>query len=283
MGNHGNQMMHQRGNQMVNEHGYDAFDRMMEQPQDSNQREYMRRQDGRMNNVYSYERMLQRQNEARRNMNNRQMMDSRFDNNQHRMFKREAESSFEYDVTAEHDNNQVSRNQQMMDVMIRPEQTYQIDNRMNNYMNQRNSQHMQYNMDNRMDGRMNRNNQMMHQRNNQMMHQRNNQIINQHNQHNRYQMDTRRNQMESRRNQMDSRMNQMDSRRNQMDSRMYQMDAHRNHMDQYNMNNQMNNQMTNQMHQGQRQFGDNTFGFDRASMQYQNRQFQQQDQFRNYY
>merc|ERR1712055_573275 len=243
MGNHGNQMMHQRGNQMVNEHGYDAFDRMMEQPQDSNQREYMRRQDGRMNNVYSYERMLQRQNEARRNMNNRQMMDSRFDNNQHRMFKREAESSFEYDVTAEHDNNQVSRNQQMMDVMIRPEQTYQIDNRMNNYMNQRNSQHMQYNMDNRMDGRMNRNNQMMQQRNNQ--------IMNQHNQHNRY---------------------NMDNRMNQMDSRMYQMDSHRNHMDQYNMNNQMNNQMTNQMHQGQRQFGDNTFGFDRASMQYQNRQ-----------
>merc|ERR1711992_507085 len=74
--NHGNQMMHQRGNQMVNERGYDAFDRMMEQRQDSNQREYMRRQDGRMNNVYSYERMLQRQNEARRNMNNRQMMDN---------------------------------------------------------------------------------------------------------------------------------------------------------------------------------------------------------------
>ena len=33
--------------------------------------------------------------------------------------------------------------------------------------------------------------------------------------------------------------------------------------------------MTNQMHQGQRQFGDNAFGFNRASMQYQNRQLQQ--------
>merc|ERR1711951_331679 len=176
----------------------------MEQRQDSNQREYMRRQDGRMNNFYSYERMLQRQNEARRNMNNRQMNM----NNQHRMFKREADSSFEYDVVAEHDNSQMSRNQQMMDVMIRPQQTYQMDNRMNN-------QRMQYNIDNRMDGRMNRNNQMM----------------NQHNQHNQY---------------------------------------------------NMNNQMTSQMHQGQRQFGDNAFGFDRASMQYQNRQLQQ-NQLRNYY
>merc|ERR1711962_820556 len=242
-----NQMMRQRGNQMVNERGsYDLmfdlmFDRMMEQRQDDNQRQYMRRQDGRMNNFYSYERMLQRQNEARRNMNNRQINM----NNQHRMFKREANSSFEYDVVAEHDNSQMSRNQQMMDVMIRPQQTYQMDNRMNNYMNQRNNQRMQYNMDNRMDGRMNRNNQMM----------------NQHNQHNLYNMD---NQMDSRMHHMDSRRNQMDSRRNQMDSRRNQMDSHQ--MDQYNMNNQM--------HQGQRQFGDNAFGFDRASMQYQNRQLQ---------
>merc|ERR1712165_436206 len=90
------------------------------------------------------------------------------------------------------------------------------------------------------------------------------------------QMDSRMYQMDSRRNQMDSRMHQMDSRRNQIDSRMHQMDSHQ--MDQYNMN----NQMTNQMHQGQRQFGDNAFGFDRASMQYQNRQLQQ-DQLRNYY
>merc|ERR1711962_1331183 len=254
-----NQMMHQRGNQRVNERGsYDLmfdlmFDRMMEQRQDDNQRQYMRRQDGRMNNFYSYERMLQRQNEARRNMNNHQMNM----NNQHRIFKREADSSFEYDVVAEHDNSQMSRNQQMMDVMIRPQQTYQMDNRMNNYMNQRNNQRMQYNMDNRMDGRMNRNNQMM----------------NQHNQHNRYNMD---NQMNNRRHQMDSHRNQMDSRMHQMDSCRNQMDSHQ--MDQYNMN----NQMTNQMHQGQGQFGDNAFGFDRASMQYQNRQLQQ-DQLRNYY
>merc|ERR1711962_1549927 len=216
-----NQMMHQRGNQMVNERGsYDLmfdlmFDRMMEQRQDDNQRQYMRRQDGRMNNFYSYERMLQRQNEARRNMNNRQMNM----NNQHRMFKREANSSFEYDVVAEHDNSQMSRNQQMMDVMIRPQQTYQMDNRMNH----------------------------------------NNQMMNQHNQHNRYNMD----------NQMDSRMHQMDSRMHQMDSRRNQMDSHQ--VDQYNMNNQMDSRM----HQGQRQFGDNAFGFNRASMQYQNRQLQQ--------
>merc|ERR1712121_113154 len=159
----------------VNEHGYDMFDQMIEQRQDSNMRDqYLRRQDGRMNNFYSYERMLQRQNGARRNMNNRQINM----NNQHRMLKREADSSFEYDVVAEHDNSQMSRNQQMMDVIIHPQQTYQMDNRMNNYMNQRNNQRMQYNMDNRMDGRMNRNNQMM----------------NQHNQHNRYNMD---NQMDS--------------------------------------------------------------------------------------
>merc|ERR1712121_336261 len=98
----------------VNEHGYDMFDQMIEQRQDSNMRDqYLRRQDGRMNNFYSYERMLQRQNEARRNMNNRHMNM----NNQHRMFKREADSSFESDVVAEHDNSQMSRNQQMMDVM----------------------------------------------------------------------------------------------------------------------------------------------------------------------
>merc|ERR1719312_364975 len=76
----------------------DMFDRMMEQRQDSNMRDYIvrRQQEGR-NNMYSYERMLQRQNEARRMMNNQER----------RMFKREAEGSFECDVTAEHsaDNN----------------------------------------------------------------------------------------------------------------------------------------------------------------------------------
>merc|ERR1712212_546651 len=118
-----NQMMGARDNQMRNEHGYNMFDRMIEQRQDNNQRDFMRHQDGRLNNFYSYERMLQRQNEARKNMNNR----GRFDNNQHRMFKREAESGFEYDVTAEHynsDRQMMSRNQQMMDVMTRPQQTY---------------------------------------------------------------------------------------------------------------------------------------------------------------
>merc|ERR1719309_214691 len=78
-----NQMMGARDNQMRNEHGYNMFDRMIQQRQDNNQREFMRHQDGRLNNFYSYERMLQRQNEARNKMNNR----GRFDNNQHRMFK----------------------------------------------------------------------------------------------------------------------------------------------------------------------------------------------------
>merc|ERR1719411_634986 len=75
----------------------DMFDRMMEQQQDSNMRDYMnrRRQDGR-NNMYSYERMLQRQNEARMNQ-------------ERRMFKREAEGSFEYDVMAEHSADNTRR------------------------------------------------------------------------------------------------------------------------------------------------------------------------------
>merc|ERR1712029_36546 len=184
-----NQMMAGRDNQMVNEYGYDMFDQMIEQRQDSNMRdEYLRRQDGRMNNFYSYERMLQRQNEARRNMNN-----------QHRMFKREAEPSFEYDVTAEHENNNhqmVSRNQQMMDVMTRPQQqTYRRNDQMDSHMNQINNHRMQYNMDNRMDGRMNQKERMMQQRN---------QHSNQMDQYNRHNME----------NQMDSRMNPMDTRRN---------------------------------------------------------------------
>merc|ERR1712121_539838 len=94
---------------------YDMVDRLIEQHKASNLRnQYMRHLDERLNNLYNYKRMFQRQNEARRNMNN-----------QHRMFKREAEPSFEYDVTAEHENNNhhmVSRNQQMMDVMTRPQQ-----------------------------------------------------------------------------------------------------------------------------------------------------------------
>merc|ERR1712168_1261966 len=294
------QMVRQGNNQMMNERGRDSFDRMIEQRQDDRVREYLRRQDGRMNNIYSYERMLQRQNEARRNMNNRDMTRQgmgRFDDNRnHRMFKREAESSFEYDVTAEHENNNnrqlMSRNQQMMDAMTRPQQqTYQshnqMDSRMNSHMNQMNNQHMQYNMDNRMDGRMNQNEQMMKRLNNQMMNRFDNQKMNQ---FNRYSMD---NQMDTRMNQMDTRMNQMGTRMNQMDSHRNHMDTRRNHMDTHRMDTQMNqmrsrnnqrmqyNQMTNQMHQ--RQFGDaNTFGFDRATMKLQNNRFQQ-DQLRNYF
>merc|ERR1712110_853427 len=243
-----NQMMRQRDNQMTagRDNQRNTFDRMIEQRQDSNLRDqYLRRQDGRMNNFYSYERMLQRQNEARRNMNN-----------QHRMFKREAEPSFEYEVTAEHENNNrqmVSRNQQMMDVMIRPEQQ--------TYRNQINNQRMQYN---RMDGRMNQKEQMMQQRNQHM-----NQFNNQMDQRNRYNMDNR----------MDSHRNQMDTHMNRMDTHMNQMQGRNNQRMQYNRN----NQMTNQMHQ--RQFDDffpGTFGLNRDSMQFQNNQFQQ-DQFRNYY
>jgi len=78
-------------------------------------------------------------------------------------------------------------------------------------------------------------------------------------------------QMDSRRNQMDTHMNRMDTHMNPMDTQMNQMHGRNNQRLQYNRN----NQMTNQMHQ--RQFGDNTFGFDRASMQFQN------NQFRNYY
>merc|ERR1719309_739414 len=131
---------------------FDMVDRLIEQHKASNLRnQYVRHLDERLNNLYNYKRMFQRQNEARRNMNN-----------QHRMFKREAEPSFEYDVTAEHENNNhqmVSRNQQMMDVMTRPQQqTYRRNDQMDSHMNQINNHRMQYNMDNRMDGRMNQKN-----------------------------------------------------------------------------------------------------------------------------
>merc|ERR1711962_1226439 len=195
----------------------------MEQRQDSNMRDYMARkqQEGR-NNMYSYERMLQRQNEARRMMNNQER----------RMFKREAEGSFEYDVTAEHS---ADNNRQMV---IHPQQTYSM-NQMDNRMNQRNQ----------MDSRMNQMNQM----------------------------DSRMNQM----NQMDNRMNQYN-----MDSRMNRNQMMNNHFDsrmQYNMDNRMNNMEQRQFEQRQGMEG-NTFGFDRASMQYFPSQFQQQqDQLRNYF
>merc|ERR1719300_611264 len=195
----------------------DMFDRMMEQRQDSNMRDYIarRQQEGR-NNMYSYERMLQRQNEARRMMNNQER----------RMFKREAEGSFEYDVTAEHS---ADNNRQMV---IHPQQTYsmnQMDNRMNQ-MNHMDSRMNQYNMD----SRVNRN---------QMMN-----------------------------NRFDSRMNRNQMMNNHFDSRM-----------QYNMDNRMNNMEQRQFEQRHGMEG-NTFGFDRASMQYFPSQFQQQqDQLRNYF
>merc|ERR1719309_1854752 len=143
---------------------YDMVDRLIEQHKASNLRnQYVRHLDERLNNLYNYKRMFQRQNEARRNMNN-----------QHRMFKREAEPSFEYDVTAEHENNNhqmVSRNQQMMDVMTRPQQqTYRHNDQMDSHMNQMDT-HM-----NRMDTQMNQ----MHGRNDQrMQYNRNNQMTNQ--------------------------------------------------------------------------------------------------------
>merc|ERR1711936_845962 len=219
---------------------YDMVDRLIEQHKANNLRnQYMRHLDERLNNLYNYKRMFQRQNEARRNMNN-----------QHRMFKREAKPSFEYDVTAEHENNNhqmVSRNQQMMDVMTQPQQ--QIYHRNDQMMQQRNQQMM-----------------------NQFNNQRRNQYINQIDQHNRNNMDNRIDQMDSRRNQMDTHMNRMDTQMNQMHGRNDQRM-------QYNRNNQVNNQMH------QRQSGDffpGTFGFSRDQMQFQNNRFQQ-DQFRDYY
>merc|ERR1711983_453663 len=111
--------------------------------------------------MYSYERMLQRQNEAARmRMNN-------IDSNQQqhrRMFqKREAEGSFEYDVIAEHsaDNN----NRQMMMIAHPNQQTSyrmnQIDNnRFDTRMNQYNMDNHRMNQRNHMESRMNMN-QMM--------------------------------------------------------------------------------------------------------------------------
>merc|ERR1712193_492334 len=146
--------------------------------------------------------MLQRQNEARRMMNNQER----------RMFKREAEGSFEYDVTAEHS---ADNNRQMV---IHPQQTYSM-NQMNHY---------------NMDSRMNRN---------QMMN-----------------------------NRFDSRMNRNQMMNNHFDSRM-----------QYNMDNRMNNMEQRQFEQRHGMEG-NTFGFDKASMQYFPSQFQQQqEQLRNYF
>merc|ERR1712241_702623 len=118
---------------------------------------------------------------AARRMNNQE---------QRRMFKREAEGAFEYDVMAEHsaDNSQ----RQMIDMVARPQHTYrmnQMDNRMDSRMNQMNRRMNmnQYNMDNRMNNQMNKN---------------------------RFNKDNRMNQMDNHRNQynMDNRMNNMEHR-----------------------------------------------------------------------
>jgi len=239
----------------------DMFDRMMEQRQDSNMRDYMARkqQEGR-NNMYSYERMLQRQNEARRMMNNQER----------RMFKREAEGSFEYDVTAEHS---ADNNRQMV---IHPQQTYSM-NQMDNRMNQRNQMDSRMNQRNQMDSRMNQMNQM-DSRMNQM-----NQMDNRMNQYN---MDSRMNRNQMMNNRFDSRMNRNQMMNNRFDSRMNRNQMMNNHFDsrmQYNMDNRMNNMEQRQFEQRQGMEG-NTFGFDRASMQYFPSQFQQQqDQLRNYF
>merc|ERR1711953_1424754 len=176
----------------------DMFDRMMEQRQDSNMRDYMarRQQEGR-NNMYSYERMLQRQNEARRMMNNQER----------RMFKREAEGSFEYDVTAEHyaDNNR--------QMVIHPQQTYSM-NQMDSHMNQRNQMDNRMNQMNQMDSRMNQMNQMD-------------------NRMNQYNMDSRMNRNQMMNNHFDSRMNRNQMMNNRFDSRMqYNMDNRMNNMEQ---------------------------------------------------
>merc|ERR1711963_1380899 len=151
----------------------------------------------RMNNMYTFGRMHQRNNNMERHMSNME---------QHRqgLGKREAEPSFEYDVVAEHDANRdmhnnrqmLQNNQEMMTlrnnpqqemlntIMHRPaQQTYRMtqmddnmesrmnqmnflqasqqDNRMDrNRMNNQMNNLMQYNMDNRMDSRMNNVNRM---------------------------------------------------------------------------------------------------------------------------
>merc|ERR1711973_944256 len=137
----------------------DMLNTLMEQRQDNNiMREYMMkklRDSSRMNNMYTFGRMHQRNNNMERHMSNME---------QHRqgLGKREAEPSFEYDVVAEHDANRdmhnnrqmLQNNQQMMTlrknpqqemlntIMLRPaQQTYrmtQMDDNMESRMNQMN-------------------------------------------------------------------------------------------------------------------------------------------------
>merc|ERR1711963_399927 len=152
----------------------------------------------RMNNMYTFGRMHQRNNNMERHMSNME---------QHRqgLGKREAEPSFEYDVVAEHDANRdmhnnrqmLQNNQQMMTlrknpqqemlntIMLRPtQQTYRMTQMMNSRQmttQHRNldNQRMNYNMESRMNmnqmdnHRMQMNN-MMNNRNNQMMEMNNN-------------------------------------------------------------------------------------------------------------
>merc|ERR1711963_1000298 len=147
----------------------------------------------RMNNMYTFGRMHQRNNNMERHMSNME---------QHRqgLGKREAEPSFEYDVVAEHDANRdmhnnrqmLQNNQQMMTlrknpqqemlntIMLRPaQQTYrmtQMDDNMESRMNQMNFLQASQ-QDNRMDrNRMNKqmNNMMNNRNNNQMMEMNNN-------------------------------------------------------------------------------------------------------------
>merc|ERR1719385_31818 len=119
------------------------------------------RDSSRMNNMYTYGRMHQRNDNMERHMSNM---------GQHRqgLGKREAEPSFEYDVVAEHDANRdmhnnrqmLQNNQQMMTlrknpqhemlntIMVRPaQQTYRMTQ-------------MEDNMESRMDSRMNNVNRM---------------------------------------------------------------------------------------------------------------------------
>merc|ERR1712241_1179955 len=190
----------------------DMLNTLTEQRQDNNiMREYMMkklRNSSRMNNMYTFGRMHQRNNNMESHMSNME---------QHRqgLGKREAEPSFEYDVVAEHDANRdmhnnrqmLQNNQQMMTlrenpqqemlntIMLRPaQQTYRMT-QMDNFM--------QYNMDNRMDSRMNNVNRMDM---NNMMNSR--QMTTQHcnldNQRMNYNMESRMN------------MNQMDNHRMQM-------------------------------------------------------------------
>merc|ERR1719189_2668223 len=167
-------------------------------------------------------------------------------NQERRMFKREAEGSFEYDVTAEHS---ADNNRQMV---IHPQQTYSM-NQMDNRMNQRNQMVSHMNQRNQMDNRMNQMNQMDSRMN-------------------QYNMDSRMNRNQMMNNRFDSRMNRNQMMNNHFDSRM-----------QYNMDNRMNNMEQRQFEQRQGMEG-NTFGFDKASMQYFPSQFQQQqEQLRNYF